>query len=145
MSYGIIFWGVFKQNLDKIFVIQKRCLRIMAKVPRGTHCRPFFKTLKILTAPCVVIYKCAIFVKTNRGLFPSVPNNRPTRQGLGKVIVPVNNYCSTDKGPLSFAPKIYNALPEDIRLERRLGIFKTKLQELLVDRAFYSIEEFLGQ
>jgi hypothetical protein len=48
MTYGIIFWGN-STEARKVFLLQKRALRIIVGIKCRDSCRHVFKDLKILT------------------------------------------------------------------------------------------------
>ena len=49
LQYGIIFWGaVNKSNFEKIFRVQKKCVRLISHASRFSHTEPLFKLNKIL-------------------------------------------------------------------------------------------------
>jgi hypothetical protein len=48
MKYGIIFWGN-SAEAKKVFLLQKRTLRIMLGINHRNSCWPVFKELNILT------------------------------------------------------------------------------------------------
>ena len=48
MEYGIIFWGNPTNN-KKVFLQQKRIVRIMIGLTSGTSCKPLFQRLELLT------------------------------------------------------------------------------------------------
>jgi hypothetical protein len=45
LSYGIKFWG-HSSNSQKLFILQKRAIRIITGHDNRTSCRPIFKQLK---------------------------------------------------------------------------------------------------
>jgi hypothetical protein len=47
MRYGIVFWGNLPEA--KIFLLQKKAVRIMREMKHRQTCRPVFKKLNILT------------------------------------------------------------------------------------------------
>jgi hypothetical protein len=48
MRYGTVFWGN-STEAKKIFLLQKKIIRIMMGMERSESCTPVFKELKILT------------------------------------------------------------------------------------------------
>jgi hypothetical protein len=56
LKYGIVFWGISK-NYKKVFILQKRAIRIQANVSRTTSCKSSCRALKIMTLPCMYIYE----------------------------------------------------------------------------------------
>jgi hypothetical protein len=55
ISYGIIFWGSAIQA-KKVFVMQKRILRVMMNMRPRDSCREIFKRIKIMTLYSQYIY-----------------------------------------------------------------------------------------
>ncbi len=45
--------------------------------------------------------------------------------------------------PQNMGPKLFNKLPDHIKLENNHKIFKNKLKKFLVEESFYSVGEFL--
>jgi hypothetical protein len=64
VKYGIVFWGN-SYNLKKVFLLQKRTLRIMLGLSYRSSCKSWFKKLEILTVPCLYIFSLAMFVINN--------------------------------------------------------------------------------
>jgi hypothetical protein len=56
LKYGILFWGISK-NYKRGFILQKRAIRILAKVSRTTSCKTLFRAFKVMTLPCMYIYE----------------------------------------------------------------------------------------
>jgi hypothetical protein len=54
VKYGIIFWRN-QQNVNKMFILQKRTLRIMLGLGCRSSCGSSFQHLEILTVPCFFI------------------------------------------------------------------------------------------
>jgi len=59
-SYGIILWGNSSYS-RKIFILQKRIIRIMMGAHPRTSCREILKKLEILTIPSQYIYSLMSF------------------------------------------------------------------------------------
>ena len=64
INYSIMLWG-HTSHSERIFILQKRAIRILAGADRLEHCRPLYKSLKILTVPCLYIYNCLMYVRKN--------------------------------------------------------------------------------
>lgn len=145
LSYGIIFWGSLKQNLDSIFTVQKKCLRIMAKIPPSQSCRPLFKKYNILPAPCVFIFRMLMHIKTNQILFHSVSerHDHNTRHG-NNLEIATHSTAARARSPFILGVKIYNALPAAIRDEILQSKFKSSLKNLLHANCFYSLDEYFA-
>jgi hypothetical protein len=66
LKYGIIFWGSVKDSL-KVFLIQKKVMRLIAGVNKQVSCRGIFSEFKILTQPSFYILEVLCFIKKLEG------------------------------------------------------------------------------
>lgn len=143
MNYGIIVWG--STNLaKKILALQKRVLRLIAKVPLTTSCRPLFINFKILTLYSSYIFQISLMVKENFDTFMQNQHNHIYQTRSKNSLKPVQHRTKIfHLSPQYMGPKIYNKLPDYIKDLAQFNQFKRHLKEWLLERAFYSIEEFL--
>jgi len=142
MSYGVIFWGNSCIS-NGIFKIQKRIM-ILTNNSKRDSCRPIFKQLQILTLPSQYIYSLLVFVIKNGDLFlfNSEIHNLNTRF-RDNLHLPSTNLTMAQKGVLYSGSRIFNYLPLQIKnLSGDLKTFKRKLKNFLIDRTFYSLDEF---
>lgn len=138
LRYGIIFWA---NSVDRelVFKAQKRCIRSLCGIQQLDSCKPYFKKLRILTLPCLYIFEIVLFVKGNSQLFQQFKsirlrnkiNSLPSKTALFR------------KSIFGMAPKIFNKIPNELRNTDDMISFKSKLFKFLVDKAYYSISEFL--
>ena len=57
LQYCVSVWGsTYPSNLNRIFMLQKRAVRIIAKESFDAHTDPIFKNLKILKFNCTIMY-----------------------------------------------------------------------------------------
>jgi hypothetical protein len=68
INYGIIFWGS-APSVHKVFIMQKRIIRIITNTKPRESCRKFFKMMGIMTLYSQYIYSLLLFVINNEGLF----------------------------------------------------------------------------
>ncbi|PSN43212.1 hypothetical protein C0J52_26490, partial [Blattella germanica] len=61
---GILLWGNHSY-ISKLFVLQKRAVRIIDGVPGRYHCKLLFIKYGILTLPSMYILSCLMYVKVN--------------------------------------------------------------------------------
>lgn len=139
LRYGIIFWGN-AVNVASILIAQKKCIRGICKLRNRDSCRPFFRKLKLLTVISLYIFEIALHVRRNPQLFPRVLSAR-----RHDYIVSKHNVKTTLVGNsvVGMSCKIYNHLPAQIRRCQERSMFKKMLFEFLVDKAYYSVREFL--
>jgi len=146
MEYGIIFWGVSVDS-KRIFLQQKRVLRIMmGSSPRAT-CRMLFCKLKILTLTSQYILSLMGFLSSNLNLFTfnSSVHNITTRLRL-KLHKPSVNLKIYQQSPYFNCINIFNKLPEDLAiLIQNKRHFLLQLKKYLMDKSYYSLQEFFEQ
>jgi hypothetical protein len=138
LRYGIIFWGN-STDRELVFRAQKKCLRSVCGLQPTDSCKPYFIQFKILTLPCLYIFELVMYIKCNIKQFPVFKsirqrhkiNSRPFKTAL------------LAKSVFGMAPKLYNRLPECIR-ETDMPHFKSILFKFLIDKAFYSVNEYLN-
>lgn len=145
ISYNIICWGSAK-NKDRVFICQKRILRLIFNMGYNESCREMYKNKKILTAPCIFILKCLCYIKRNMDLF--VKRNQyhfySTRHG---DLLSIPNHLTTT---FKHAPHynciiLYNNLPQEIRMITQYNSYKNALKNFLLEGGYYSINEFLNR
>ena len=91
LNYGIIFWGNSMES-RKVFLAQKRIIRIMTWSKTRASCKPLFKSMGILTLTSQYIMSLMKFVLQNeeRYTFNTEVHNINTRNKL-KLHKPINN------------------------------------------------------
>lgn len=142
ISYNIILWG---QSTDatRVFVMQKRIIRILFDLNYRESCRDTFKTKKIMTVICIYIFKISCFIhrnlhefKTNRDF-----HNYPTRS-VREIHINSFNLSKYRKSPHCAGSYIYNKLPLEIRSQNSFRLFRNKLKTFLIGHCFYNMTEF---
>lgn len=141
LSYGIQLWGN-STLATKLFVLQKRALRIIYKSPPMTHCRPLFVKSGILTVPSLYVYSCLLYVKRNLNQFAinSDIHSHNTRQKLN-LRVHYHQYSNSMKNWYAMSTRLYNSLPSNVK-ELAFNNFKNYLREILASNCLYTVEDF---
>ena len=147
LRFGVVFWGNCSER-ETIFKAQKRCIRSIFNLKVTDSCVPFFKKHKILTFPCLYILEVAIFVKTNKNLFPALNDTRMRTNAMRskyKNILCTGRYNTAlfKKNIIGMAPVIFNKLPNCIK-DKPLIKFKKLLSSLLTEKCYYSVTDFLN-
>lgn len=145
LRYGIILWGSASDTaLLRVFRLQKRAIRIMAGVNRRRSCREIFKSFRILTLSSLYILEMLLFYRFKSLNFQTGSTihgyNTRYRDQHRQTSHRLELAASL---PQNIGAKLFNRLPENIKILRTYQTFKTSLQRLLLDGAFYSVEEFL--
>ena len=141
MSYGIILWGN-SPHACKIFILQKKVIRIICKVKHNEHCSPLFIKLGIMSLPSLYMYQCLIYAKTNINRFESHSDYHSyNTRAKNAICLPQRRLNMSQTAPDYIAKKLYNRLPESIKVLPQ-KIFKTKLNKFFKQNCFYSVDDF---
>ena len=145
LRYGIEFWGFCSlTDFERLFVLQKRALRIVWGLGPQDSCTERFRTDSVLTLPCLLIYHSLLFVYNNPQMFQSLNHNYLTRNKT--ALVPERFKLNLFKNSIFYyGPKFMNSLPAEIRNTASFRSFKTRVARRLVGGAYYSIREALGE
>lgn len=116
----------------------------MLGISRFDSCRPAFRQLRILTVVSVYIYQLCLLVRLYGCNYRAVNvGHRYNTRNDSLLEFPVHRTSTFEKSPQYMSTRCYNKLSDYIKT---LGdsAFKTKLRNLLVDRAYYSLGEFFS-
>lgn len=144
--YSIKLWGMsYNYNTQKAFILQKRAIRAIARIPSWESCREHFIKLGILTVPSLyILILLTDFIKTrHRYETASEKEAREStrRKDFPSLITPHLNVVR--HGVLHQVTRFYNKLPVELKVENRQHVFKRKLKLFLIKKCYYSVNEFL--
>lgn len=139
VSYGLTLWGNAVGAI-KIFILQKKAVRILAGVGCRDHCGPIFVSLQIMTFYSLFIYQTLTDIHKNINNFPLQSDNHHYETRSANLLQ-IPRYRLNKS--VSNQPNIglYNRLPTVIK-QLNLDLFKKKLKSHLLAHSFYSIEKF---
>lgn len=141
IRYGLIFWGN-SCDIDRVFILQKRCLRTIFKMNKRESCRDVFIENNILTVICMYILDCVLFVSKNGDLFEdSTLNHKYCTRNKANLVSNKYNFSYLQKNVEYSIKKVFNSLPEGIR-NLSGNRFRIVLKKILCQKAFYTMEEF---
>lgn len=143
VRYGIVFYGGSK-SMEKIFLSQKRAIRIIKKLSFRTSCRGIFRQNRILTVSALYIKECIMFILKNREYFHE---NVPTHSYNNRnqlYVYPVHRLSITERGAKYSCIKFFNALPSRIRFIQDDKIFKKEVHKFLIQLEPYTVNEYLS-
>ena len=143
ISYCTEIWGTtYKSRVQPLYIIQKKAMRICAKIEYRAHSKPSFLRFNALTLFDLVMYKSMITMyKIYNKLMPSniisryeiVHTAHNTRQAGNFK----NRYCRTTLKSMCLSvkgPSMWNKLPDDVKNCANVFVFKKKYQKMLIDR-----------
>lgn len=132
-------WGS-STNKGDIFVMQKKCIRILMNIGPQVSCRPYFIKEKLLTFASLYILESAVFIRTHIQEFKHIKSLRRRHQ-LELLIPKLEMYKNS---PYYRAINIYNKIPFDIRNEGNDKLFFKNLKIYLTNKSYYTIEDFMN-
>lgn len=141
LSYGILLWGCHSYA-KKIFILQKRAVRIICGVAPRYTCRSLFVKLGVLTLPSLFVLRCLLFVKNNINNYTkcSAVHDHLTRN-RSNVYINKCKYCVTQNSYESLSLNLYNSLSNSVR-NLSYSSFKSTIVSTLKANPLYSIQDF---
>lgn len=139
LQYGIMLWG-HSTVANDVFILQKKCLRILSNIDFRTSCRPFFQKNRMLTVPCIYILDVVKFVRNNIAEFKFVSSSRRNNQ----LVLPTPRLELFRNSPYYRAISIYNKIPLNIKNEINNKTLSVKLKKYLIEKCYYSMHEFFN-
>lgn len=144
LRYGILLWGNSTQA-DTLFIIKKKCIRILTNTDRMTSCRQHFKKLNILTLTCLYILEVCLFVKKRPELFPLTKDHHTRDRNLrnkNRLAMPTSSLTLFHSGPYVMAIKVYNKIPRILKHMTNFNLFRNNLTRYLNQKCYYNLREF---
>lgn len=145
LSYGTVCWGNSKR-INEVLISQKKIIRTITFKRMTFSCRQLFKDLNILTVISIYILQCALYVRDNLHTFQSagdMPHDYSLRTP-NILRLPQHRLSCTADGSYVMPIKLYNHLPVHIKESARRDIFKIKLKKVLLNKSFYSLQEYFN-
>lgn len=144
IRYGVIFYGN-ASNVNRIFIIQKRVIRIMFKLGFRETCRGKFKANNLLTFYGIYIQECLIFFFKNKNTtFKRCAPHHPHNTRTLDYVYPKHRLTVTEKGAFYSCIRLYNNLPIHIQQTNTLQTFKRQVHKLLVEIEPYNMSEYFN-
>lgn len=143
LSCNIAIWGQ-ATDINRLFIIQKRILRLIFNIAYRDSCRPTFQNNNILTIYSIYLYKllCYVFLHLNDFKKINEVHLYPTRNNEN-IYLSNFNYIQFKKSPKYAGGFFFNLLPINIKNSPSYKKFKTNLREYLNKHAFYSLNEYV--
>lgn len=144
LTYGILLWGN-SVNAQHLLIAQKKCIRTLACIKEPESCRPHFIKNKILTVTSIYILEVAKFVRQYPQFFQKQveQTRRYATRFQHKLILPTSRLNLHSSGPNVMSIKIYNNLPNKIKVEQN-DRFYSSLKQLLLEKCYYNLSDFFN-
>jgi len=143
LKYGITLWGGDPKS-RKIFLIQKKVIRMLCKVDQNTSCRNLFRMLGILPLPCLYISEMVCWIKYYRGKleYNLDLHEHDTRHKTDLHPLTCRTNLAKNNG-VNMGIALYNKLPQNLKKLDMKHTFKNKVKKFLLQNVFYSVDEYL--
>lgn len=102
-------------------------------------CKPHFINLKILTLPSLYIYEVINYIRTNLNKY----KNYKSKRQFNKINCPAHSTMMFNKSIFCMGPRFYNHLPKNILEIKNNDLFKRKIKDIMLNKAYYSVDEYL--
>lgn len=143
LNYCLEIWGnTYKSNLNSLYILQKRAIRIICKVDSRAHTKELFYKLKILNLYdllelriCTLLYKAKYFLlpQNLQDMFTLQTNHKyNTRQNIDFKV----NHARTNIKAMSITikgVKLWNSLGSDLTKSVSLKIFVKNFKKKVVE------------
>lgn len=147
LSYGIVIWGN-SPHASKLFILQKKCVRILLNISQLESCRSHFVNLKILTLTSIYIFELCKFVRNNKALFDQTQENstqcRHNLRNRNKLTSTFTTLQIVRSGTHHMAVKVYNSVPKNIKEIEKNKVFFKKLKDFLIAKSYYTLKEYFS-
>jgi hypothetical protein len=135
LQYGITCWGGTSYNkIRPLLLRQKNAMRIMCKKSRLFPSFPLFRKLEILPLRHLYFYKTLkiFFMRSGHRLIRTTSTNDLRSNILNLVTIPKARTAHFSCFYNILAPRLFNKLPHDIKIENKLSVFckKTKFEQI---------------
>ena len=130
-------------NVNKVLLIQKKAIRVLAGLDYNQSCKECFVGLKIMTVISIYIYETLLFVKNNLSSLNQNENSHlyETR-GKHNYIRPQKHRTKIYERSVSYSGiKLYNSLPNNVK-ELPYSLFKQKLKVFFTNNSLYTMDEY---
>lgn len=144
LSLNIFIWGR-SYHVSRVFILQKRLIRLLFNLNFRESCRTTFINKKLLTVPSIYIYKCLLYVKKNLESFEGLTDHHLySTRNKNILSIPLHR-TSTFKDSLQYnCIVLYNKLPGNVQ-SMTLPKYKNTVKNILLENGYYNIDEYLTQ
>jgi hypothetical protein len=145
LSYGVTLWGN-STNVQELFLLQKKCIRIITHIKQTDSCKTHFQNLQILTLPSMYVFESCKFVRNHPKLYSTV-GDEPRRyesRFKNNLVQTTSKLKLHSNGPYAMSIRIYNKLPPQIKNEHNIKVFTRTLKKYLIEKAYYSVRDYIN-
>ena len=128
--------NTYKTYVHKLYIQQKKIMRIINFSAFNSHTDPIFRKLKVMNIEQLYRYFVGIFVykSVNQMLSEKCSNyfiNNVTSRNIDTLRPAISSSKISEFFVGFTGPHVWNKLPENIRKSKSLNLFKHKIKHLL--------------
>lgn len=143
LNYCVLLWGNSIES-KRIFIAQKRIIRMIFGLDPRTTCKPSFIANKLMTVSCIFLYRCLKYVKENEQNFIKVSSFHDYATRNSETLgIPLHRTSKFETSPLYHCIKIYNHLPPKMKALNPRN-FGRVVKDLMFKKSYYTVEEYLS-
>jgi hypothetical protein len=143
-AYGIRLWGgCTDDKFNRVFILQKKAIRIISKLNFRDSCKNAFRELGLLTLPCLYILDVIFYCKAKCNLVQGRDVHRYETRGKDGFRVQQHRLNVKRYLPELVGVRLINHLPDKIKYLNNVNVMKKSLKRILIAKSFYSVSEFL--
>lgn len=143
MNYNILLWG---NSIDssRVFIAQKRIIRLIFNLGSRESCRPTFKKYQLFTLSSLYIYRCLLYVKENENSIVKLSDfHTYSTRNADTLCIPSHSTTKFKSSCVYQAIILYNHLPPSIKMLNRVK-FKKLIKCKLLSNCYYNVSEYLA-
>ncbi|KAB0805361.1 hypothetical protein PPYR_02331 [Photinus pyralis] len=141
MAYCITIWG-HAASAKRVFGMQRKVIRVVARLFYRTDCKSAFKRLRIMTFYSLYVYSCLCYAKANLHCFNTCKDvHSHSTRNSENLRTPFVRLATSQYGPNFWSVKFFNALPTEIK-NLPTHLFKKQVKETLLCNPLYCIEDY---
>lgn len=141
LNFNVLLWGNSVES-NRVFIIQKRIIRLIFDLNPRDSCRLFFRNYGILTLPCIFIFRCLIYVKENEHRLVKLSSFHDySTRNKNIFCFPHHVTSKYESSPTYQAISLFNHLPDCIKM-LNIVKFKRNVKSILIRKVYYSLSEY---
>lgn len=143
LNYNILLWG---DSIDsnRVFIAQKRIIRLIFNLDSRESCRPTFKKYQLFTLSSLYIYRCLLYVKENENSIVKLSDfHTYSTRNADTFCIPSHSTTKFKSSCVYQAIILYNHLPPAIKMLNRAK-FKKLIKCKLLNNCYYNVSEYLA-
>ena len=124
IAYSINVWGQ-SSDIDRVFILQKRIIRLIFDLKYRESCRETFKNAKLFTVTSIYLMKLLTFTHSNKSKFQTSGDlHSYNTRGRNTLYTIRHDHEYFKKSPHYAGITFYNKLPLEIQNSKSIEVFK---------------------